>query len=260
MTEAMKAKMPKIGLIAAICGILAFLALMWIAGYSTGASFIVGVLVACLVAILLWIGWYEEDVPEAVVGKPEADVSSAGLMETTGIGDEPVSAADEIAPEPHAADTKEVRSAAAAAAPEAEPVEDTAVDVAPVDEVAAEPVVTEEVEETVAEEDTVTEAVADEAVAPEETPAVSAPKAAGAPDDLKAIKGVGPKIEVQLHERGITTYAQVAALGGDDIEKLGEAIKGASTARLTQWVEQAKILASGGETEFSKRVKDGDVY
>ncbi len=260
MTEAMQAKMPKIGLIAAICGILAFLALMWIAGYSTGASFIVGVLVACLVAILLWIGWYEEDAPEAVVAKPEAEVSSAGLMETTGIGDEPVSAAEEIAPEPHAADTKEVRSGAAAAAPEAEPVEDTAVDVAPVIEVAAEPVVTEEVEDTVAEEDTVTEAVADEAAALEETPVVAAPKAAGAPDDLKAIKGVGPKIEVQLHERGITTYAQVAALGSDDIETLGEAIKGASTARLTQWVEQAKILAAGGETEFSKRVKDGDVY
>ena len=26
------------------------------------------------------------------------------------------------------------------------------------------------------------------------------------------------------------------------------------------WVEQAKVLASGGETEFSKRVEDGDVY
>ncbi|MEJ2017275.1 MAG: fused NADH-quinone oxidoreductase subunit E/endonuclease, partial [Maritimibacter sp.] len=26
------------------------------------------------------------------------------------------------------------------------------------------------------------------------------------------------------------------------------------------WVEQAKILAEGGETEFSKRVKKGDVY
>ncbi|PZX15646.1 helix-hairpin-helix domain-containing protein [Celeribacter halophilus] len=260
MTEAMKAKMPKIGLIAAICGILAFLALMWIAGYSTGASFIVGVLVACLVAILLWIGWYEEDAPETV-GKPEAEVSSAGLMQTTGIGDEPVSAADEIAPEPHTTDTKEVRSAAAAAAPEADPVEeDTAVDVAPVDKVAAEPVVTEEVEDTAAEEGIVTETVAEEAVAPEETPAVSASKATGAPDDLKAIKGVGPKIEAQLHERGITTYAQVAALGSDDIETLGEAIKGASTARLTKWVEQAKILAAGGETEFSKRVKDGDVY
>jgi predicted flap endonuclease-1-like 5' DNA nuclease len=26
------------------------------------------------------------------------------------------------------------------------------------------------------------------------------------------------------------------------------------------WIAQAKILASGGETEFSKRVEDGDVY
>ena len=27
-----------------------------------------------------------------------------------------------------------------------------------------------------------------------------------------------------------------------------------------RWVEQARTLASGGETEFSKRVEDGDVY
>ncbi|MEO1424141.1 MAG: hypothetical protein AAFV09_13355 [Pseudomonadota bacterium] len=26
------------------------------------------------------------------------------------------------------------------------------------------------------------------------------------------------------------------------------------------WVEQAKLLASGGETEFSKKVGDGGVY
>lgn len=27
-----------------------------------------------------------------------------------------------------------------------------------------------------------------------------------------------------------------------------------------QWVAQAKILASGGDTEFASRVKGGDVY
>ena len=82
----------------------------------------------------------------------------------------------------------------------------------------------------------------------------------GAPDDLKSIKGVGPKIAVQLHERGITTVAQVAALRVDEIEALGAALKGTSAAQLTKWAEQAKILAAGGDTEFSKRVKDGDVY
>ena len=27
-----------------------------------------------------------------------------------------------------------------------------------------------------------------------------------------------------------------------------------------RWVEQAKVLAAGGETEFSRRVDEGDVY
>ncbi|WP_417279393.1 helix-hairpin-helix domain-containing protein [Celeribacter sp.] len=240
MTDAQQAKTPKIGLIAAICGVIAFLALMWIAGYSTGASVIVGILVALLVAILLWIGWYEDttEAPETNVGHPEADVSASGLMATSGIGDEPVSAADEIAVEPHVADTREVRSAAAAATPEADPVEE------PVETV-AEPVA--EVEEKTEAAPVAFASVPDAAVAAE-------------PDDLKSIKGVGPKIEVQLHERGITTFAQVAALSADEIETLGAALKGTSAAQLTKWAEQAKILATGGDTEFSKRVKDGDVY
>ncbi|WP_417262082.1 helix-hairpin-helix domain-containing protein [Celeribacter sp.] len=243
MTDAQQAKTPKIGLIAAICGVIAFLALMWIAGYSTGASVIVGILVALLVAILLWIGWYEDtteapEAPETNVGHPEADVSASGLMATSGIGDEPVSAADEIAVEPHVADTREVRSAAAAATPEADPVD--------------EPVAT--VAEPVAEVEEKTEA------APVAFASVPDAAVAAEPDDLKSIKGVGPKIEVQLHERGITTFAQVAALSADEIETLGAALKGTSAAQLTKWAEQAKILATGGDTEFSKRVNDGDVY
>lgn len=224
-------KTPKIWLIAAICGVLAFLALLMIAGYSTAASLIVGVLVALLVAILLWIGWHDDDEP-AAEGHPEAAVSAQGLMATSGIGDEPAaSAADEIAPEPHASDTREVRSAAAAETPAAEPVAE---------------------DEPVVEEEPVAEVV-EEVVAP-------VAETASAADDLKQIKGVGPKIEVQLHERGLTTFAQIAALSGEEIEALGEALKGTSAAQLTKWAEQAKLLASGAETEFSKRVKDGDVY
>ncbi|SFI56788.1 hypothetical protein [Celeribacter neptunius] len=245
MSEEQSGKTVKIWLISAICGILAFVALLWIAGYSTAASVIVGVLVALLVAILLWIGWYE-DSADLAEGHPEADVSAAGLMATSGIGDEPISAAEEIAAEPHAADTRELRSAAAAAAPEAHPV--------------AEETVVEEVAET---PEPVVEPVAEVEATPEST-LESAPAAfaavAAAPDDLKAIKGVGPKIQVQLEERGLTTFAQIAALTASEIEELGAALKGTSAAQLTKWAEQARILAEGGDTEFSKRVKDGDVY
>lgn len=239
MTETTSGKTLKIGLISAIIGVLAFMALLWIAGYSTAASLIVGVLVALLVAILLWIGWYEDSETEDKEtmrsvdnGHPEADVTTAGLMAATSVGDEPMSAAPEIAVEHHAADTREVRSAAAAASERARPIEDEPAGV--VEEVV------EPVAETVAE--------------------VPAAAAVSGADDLKEIKGVGPKIEVQLHERGIVTFAQVAALSATEIEDLGAALKGTSAAQLSKWAEQAKILAAGGETEFSKRVQKGDVY
>ena len=227
MTETNSGKTLKIALISAIVGVLAFLALLGLAGYSTPASLIVGVLVALLVAILLWIGWYEDTalVRSEDNGHPEADVTAAGLMATTSIGDEPMSAAPEIATEHHAADTREVRSAAAATSERAMPVADEPAEVV------------EELAEPVAQ--TVVVDVA---------------------DDLKEIKGVGPKIEVQLHERGIVTFAQVAALSATEIEDLGAALKGTSAAQLSKWAEQAKILAAGGETEFSKRVQKGDVY
>jgi predicted flap endonuclease-1-like 5' DNA nuclease len=240
MTETTSGKTLKIGLISAIIGVLAFMALLWIAGYSTAASLIVGVLVALLVAILLWIGWYEDSETEDKEtedketmrsvdnGHPEADVTTAGLMAATSVGDEPMSAAPEIAVEHHAADTREVRSAAAAASERARPIEDEPAEVV------------EPVAETVAE--------------------VPAAAAVSGADDLKEIKGVGPKIEVQLHERGIVTFAQVAALSATEIEDLGAALKGTSAAQLSKWAEQAKILAAGGETEFSKRVQKGDVY
>ena len=235
MTETTSGKTLKIGLISAIIGVLAFMALLWIAGYSTAASLIVGVLVALLVAILLWIGWYEDTETEDTQtmrsvdnGHPEADVTTAGLMAATSVGDEPMSVAPEIAVEHHAADTREVRSAAAAASERARPIEDEPAEVV------------EPVAETVAE--------------------VPAAAAVSGADDLKEIKGVGPKIEVQLHERGIVTFAQVAALSATEIEDLGAALKGTSAAQLSKWAEQAKILAAGGETEFSKRVQKGDVY
>ena len=36
------------------------------------------------------------------------------------------------------------------------------------------------------------------------------PKADAAPDDLKRIKGIGPKLSEWLHENGVTRYAQIA--------------------------------------------------
>ncbi|PXW67727.1 putative flap endonuclease-1-like 5' DNA nuclease [Loktanella sp. PT4BL] len=83
----------------------------------------------------------------------------------------------------------------------------------------------------------------------------------GGPDDLKQIKGVGPKLEKTLHGMGIFHFDQIATWGPKEqawIDDNLEGFKGRATR--DNWVEQAKTLAAGGETEFSKKVDKGGVY
>ncbi|MGB5558115.1 MAG: NADH:ubiquinone oxidoreductase, partial [Paracoccaceae bacterium] len=84
---------------------------------------------------------------------------------------------------------------------------------------------------------------------------------AGGPDDLKQIKGVGPKLEGELHKIGVYHFDQVAAWTKKEVNWMDENLAGVRQ-RVSRdgWVEQAKILAKGGTTEFSKRVKKGGVY
>jgi predicted flap endonuclease-1-like 5' DNA nuclease len=83
----------------------------------------------------------------------------------------------------------------------------------------------------------------------------------GGPDNLKEIKGVGPKLEKMLHTMGFYHFDQIANWTADEVAWVNANLEGFK-GRVTRdnWVEQAKILASGGETEFSKRVDKGDVY
>lgn len=89
---------------------------------------------------------------------------------------------------------------------------------------------------------------------------LSAPRDAG-PDDLKQIKGVGPKLEAMLHGMGFYHFEQVANWTPAEVAWVDENIEGFK-GRVSRdgWVAQARILAAGGETEFSKRVGDGDIY
>ncbi|MBY6046047.1 hypothetical protein [Vannielia litorea] len=83
----------------------------------------------------------------------------------------------------------------------------------------------------------------------------------GGPDDLKKIKGVGKKLEALLHEMGFFHYDQIAGWTAEEIAWVNANLKGFK-GRVTRdnWVEQAKVLASGEETAFSKRVDRGGVY
>lgn len=85
-------------------------------------------------------------------------------------------------------------------------------------------------------------------------------RASGA-DDLKQIKGIGPKLEKLCNSLGFFHFDQIAAWTDDEIAWVDQNLEGFK-GRVTRdaWVNQAKTLATGGQTEFSSRVKSGDVY
>lgn len=65
-------------------------------------------------------------------------------------------------------------------------------------------------------------------------------------DDLQKIKGVGPKMESVLNEKGVYQYAQLANFTADDLAWL-DAATGSFPGRAERddWVGQAKGLMSG---------------
>ena len=96
------------------------------------------------------------------------------------------------------------------------------------------------------------EAVED-AVRPE---ALSGARDGGA-DDLKMIKGVGPKLEIMLNELGFYHFDQIAGWSAAEVAWVNDNLAGfKGRVSRDNWVEQARKLASGQETEFSKRVSD----
>ncbi len=66
----------------------------------------------------------------------------------------------------------------------------------------------------------------------------------GAPDDLKEIKGIGPKFEGDLNGKGIYYYRQIAAWKVADVKMVEELIDSIpGRIKRDEWVKQAKSLA-----------------
>ncbi|WP_135503450.1 NADH-quinone oxidoreductase subunit E [Roseovarius aestuariivivens] len=151
-------------------------------------------------------------------------------------GDDPVTSAAKTAPKPKAEDTpdktggsKSEAKAEEKARPKREPAAET--------------------DETTAAVPTGTK--------PE---SLSAPRD-GAADDLKMIKGVGPKLEELLHSLGFFHFDQIAGWTAEEVAWVDENLKGfKGRVSRDNWVDQAQTLAEGGSTEFSDKVKKGDVY
>ncbi|UYV35973.1 NADH-quinone oxidoreductase subunit E [Rhodobacteraceae bacterium D3-12] len=77
----------------------------------------------------------------------------------------------------------------------------------------------------------------------------------GGADDLKLISGVGPKLEQTLNELGFWHFDQIAKWGEGEIAWVDSRLRFKGRIARDNWMEQAKTLAAGGETEFSTRSK-----
>jgi predicted flap endonuclease-1-like 5' DNA nuclease len=100
--------------------------------------------------------------------------------------------------------------------------------------------------------------------APAATAAVTAPAAAlvirsGVPDDLKRIKGIGVVLEKKLHGLGVINYGQIAGWSQGEIDKMSDVLDFKGRIERENWIEQARILATGGITDFARRVDRGEV-
>ncbi len=83
-------------------------------------------------------------------------------------------------------------------------------------------------------------------------PNISAAK--GDPDNLRLIKGVGPKLNSLLNNLGVTRYDQIADWKEAEIEEVDKYLESFS-GRITRdsWIDQAKYLAKDDITGFEKK-------
>lgn len=77
----------------------------------------------------------------------------------------------------------------------------------------------------------------------------------GNPDDLKLISGIGSRLEQTLNRLGIWHYRQIASLSEENIMWINAKLRFKGRIQRERWVEQARTLADGGETESSARKK-----
>jgi predicted flap endonuclease-1-like 5' DNA nuclease len=236
--------------LAILAGVLAFVVIQYLAGYTFWASLLLAILIGVLVGVLLWVGIYRdaEDEPDAVADRP---------------------AAAKPRPATPAAATAPAQAQAAASAtstpaakpkatprPKAAPKPKTAAPKSPAKSAAkpAKPAAKASTAKPAAK------ASATPPVAKDGKPPTLAAARDGDGDDLKQLKGVGPALEKRLNELGFYHFDQIAAWRKKEIEWVDARLRFKGRIVRDGWVKQAKTLAAGGATDFSKRVDKGDVY
>ncbi len=89
---------------------------------------------------------------------------------------------------------------------------------------------------------------------PGQRPASIAQARYGKPDDLKKISGIGPQNEQKLNGLGIYHFDQIARWSAPEAQWIGSFMAFPGRIEREDWVGQAKLLVSGQETDFSRRI------
>ncbi|MGR3342394.1 MAG: NADH:quinone oxidoreductase [Paracoccaceae bacterium] len=196
----------KIWGLAAIAGVVAFLALKVLADYSFGAAVLLAILIAILVAILIWIGFYR-DADETGGAESSAAPGAAGASAAS------ASTTSRAAPKPEAAG----EPATAKAKPAKKPATKKPATKKPA-------------------------AKAKPAAKGNKPKTLKKPRAGGA-DDLKLLKGVGPAVEITLNGLGIFHFDQIAGWSQKDIARGDQRLRIKGRIKRDGWIEQTKSLA-----------------
>ena len=209
--------------LAAAAGVVAFLVLSFLMQYAFWSALVLAVLIAVLVAILIWIGFYRDE-----------EAPGAGRSET--------------APPPDRTATP-----TATAAPPADQSGASGAKPAPASPARA----------AASEADRPAAGMMGDAgialkAANEGKPAALKAPRGGRADDLKRIRGIGPKLEELLNSMGFFHYDQIAGWSESEVAWVNNNLTGfKGRVSRDNWVEQAATLAGGGETAFSRKADKG---
>ncbi len=227
-------------------------------------AFFIGAIIACLLRGLFGAGSGEGmlGAPGSGVSKKTAAGAGAAAAGAAGAAGLMSGKADDKAAERAAAE----KAAAEKAAAEKAAAEKAAAEKAAAEKAAAEKAAAEKAaaEKAAAEKAAAEKAAAEKAAA--EKAAAEKPQAyglsgpiGGKADNLTRIKGIGSKINGILNDLGIYHFKQIATWTEKEIAWVDERLKFKGRIEREDWVAQAKLLAEGKETEFSKRVDKGEV-
>jgi predicted flap endonuclease-1-like 5' DNA nuclease len=231
--------------IAALFGIVALLVSYAILNIGGFVSLVIGVIVAIITWIVLWLGWGEDNADQSTSASGATDTAAPGSG-ATGMN-KPTSSPASAAASAAATATSDTPAAAPAAAKAAKPAaKTTAAKAAPATPKAAKAPAAKAAKAPAAKA---------ASVAADGKPATLTAARASGPDDLKLLKGVGPALEKTLNELGFYHFDQVAAWRKAEVEWVDSRLKFKGRIVRDEWIKQAKTLAKGGETEFSKRSK-----